>query len=243
MAYNACRNGHPNDATSGLCTVCGEELPVDWDATAADFETEPAEGASLESLGAESPPKAHAKTMFCGECGEPVAGRFCTSCGTPVGAPLRPNGSIELGTVDTAGNLSISSRGLVISTLVVLVVVVAALAVRSLVTRSPSHTIAGTMTLYESSGGLNGAYCYGESGYDDIEDGAEVRVTDEDGTLIGSGNLESGRMDAGDCVFKFEVPDVKDTSYYSVEVSHRGGLSFSKSEMESNGWEVHATLG
>ena len=45
------------------------------------------------------------------------------------------------------------------------------------------------------------------------------------------------------CEFEFTVDGVRDADFYTVEVSHRGGLSFSKAEMEANGWTVEASLG
>jgi hypothetical protein len=108
------------------------------------------------------------------------------------------------------------------------------------------HTIKGTMTLYDSETYdyyENGDGCSGEGGYGDIDEGTDVRVKDASGDLIGSGRLESGTVEGGTCVFDFTVDDVDDASYYSVEVSYRGDLSFSKSEMDDNGWQVDVTLG
>lgn len=122
---------------------------------------------------------------------------------------------------------------------------------------APTRTIAGRMTLLEgyekfprldAAGQQSASGCYGRGGYDDIRGGARVTVKNEKGTLIGTGSLESGtwtNLGGGTtgCVFPFTVADVKDADFYQVEVSHRGGLTYSKADLEAKGWVVEASLG
>lgn len=107
------------------------------------------------------------------------------------------------------------------------------------------ETIRGTMTL-----GLDGAQvtfnqggstCVGKGGFDDIRPGAQVRVTDGSGQVLAVGQLDGPGVVAEGCVFSFSV-QVPPADFYTVEVSHRGGLTYSRAEMESRGWTVAFSL-
>lgn len=92
-------------------------------------------------------------------------------------------------------------------------------------------TVAGDLTLTDSSvlRYNEGTNCGGTGGYDDIRAGAQVVVRDSAGQAIGLGHLEEGVPENQvTCRFAFTVDDVPKTEgLYSVEVSHRGGISFS----------------
>ncbi|MEJ7765634.1 MAG: hypothetical protein WKF86_09075 [Acidimicrobiales bacterium] len=127
-----------------------------------------------------------------------------------------------------------------------LVVVGGAVALRLREGKEPeTHTIYGDMTLADYEGGLKG--CYGAGGYSDIGTGTAVTVKNEAGTLIASGSLRQGNTSGLNefrvCVFRFEVAGVPDAKFFQVEVSRRGGLTYSKAEMVSKAWNVHASLG
>lgn len=112
----------------------------------------------------------------------------------------------------------------------------------------------GTLTLTDRSAvnyalnGTKGEECWGEDGYDDIAGGAQVVIRDSDGTKVGLGELDTGaltedsdRFYAAPCLFPFAVTDVPAGddagAVYSVEVAHRGEVSFSLGDM------VELTLG
>lgn len=114
------------------------------------------------------------------------------------------------------------------------------------------HTVSGTMTVYAGTLGYKfGEFCSGRGGYDDIQVGTNVTIKDGTGTIIGTGSLGRGRAAepvgvenyALGCEFSFRVPDVRKAAFYEVEVSHRGGLTFSYDELKTKGWFVRATLG
>jgi hypothetical protein len=90
-----------------------------------------------------------------------------------------------------------------------------------------------------------GDECWGDEGYDDLEEGAQVRVRDGDGKLLATADLRDGVFDAviEDCTFRFTVLDVPDADFYSVEVSHRGEVSYSRKEIEGNDWTVALSVG
>lgn len=73
--------------------------------------------------------------------------------------------------------------------------------------------------------------CAGDSGYGDIDAGADVVILDSHDEKVGLGTLGQGRGDGDDCVFRFSVHDVKsDDSIFSVEVTHRGDVPFKRAD-------------
>lgn len=80
--------------------------------------------------------------------------------------------------------------------------------------------------------------CLPDDGYDDITSGAQVKVSDASGETVALGRLETqvphghGYMTV--CRFNFTVDDIPEGSkLYSVEVSHRGALTYSEDEMKA----------
>lgn len=113
-------------------------------------------------------------------------------------------------------------------------------------------TIEGSMTLKDGFSGDPGESCSGSGGYDDIRGGAQVTVSNESGDVLAVGRLGAGEgvpassatgSDFLYCKFEFEVTGVPRAEIYTIEVSHRGGLSYSFEEMESQGWTVEFSLG
>ena len=89
---------------------------------------------------------------------------------------------------------------------------------------------------FSCSSGLGG-------GYDDIRAGTQVTVTDEGGTLIGTGQLTGGRLSLSACRFTYRITDLPEARFYKIEVSHRGGVTHSFSELTSQDWRVASKLG
>ncbi|MCH9036369.1 MAG: hypothetical protein IH860_03485 [Chloroflexi bacterium] len=134
------------------------------------------------------------------------------------------------------------------------------------------QTIRGTLTLSdEDTLWSHGAPCSGSGGYDDIREGAQVVVKNEEGEVIATSSLQQGTgrdllvalLEAADelegketptsasgfeglelvvCVLPFEVA-VPNAAFYSVEVSHRGELSYSREELDEIDWSVDFELG
>lgn len=83
--------------------------------------------------------------------------------------------------------------------------------------------------------------CVGDGGFDDIREGAQV-VVRVDGETVAVGDLGPGRiqMAGSDCKFLFEIEDVPgEHNFYSVEVSHRGELTYDREEVQEI---LHFTL-
>jgi hypothetical protein len=118
-----------------------------------------------------------------------------------------------------------------------------------------AHTITGTFTLLGqnedsvSSDYVEGEFisvdggCAGTGRYDDIEAGLQVTVSNETGTVIGTGALGQGtEVDAG-CEFPFTVGNVPVAKFYKVEVGRRGTVNYSYADMEAASWKAELSLG
>lgn len=114
----------------------------------------------------------------------------------------------------------------------------------------------GTLTLQDYNGidfegqRFEGASCTGRGGYSDIQQGAQVVVKDGSESILAVDSLDRGQQDAlidgGSvyyCKFTFYVDAIPTTDFYSIEVSHRGALTYSAAEMEAQHWHVDFTLG
>jgi hypothetical protein len=114
-------------------------------------------------------------------------------------------------------------------------------------TTEERHSLSGTFLLNGTKGeefleGEAGS-CSGTSGYDDIEDGAQVTVTNEANTVIGTGYLERSENIDLACRFYFTVPNLPVAKFYSIEVSHRGQVRYSYEQMQGENWNVSLDLG
>ncbi|GGW66959.1 hypothetical protein GCM10010340_51360 [Streptomyces griseoloalbus] len=96
---------------------------------------------------------------------------------------------------------------------------------------------AGTLTVAGIGAGLEPEeLCSGTGGYSDIDFGTQVNVTDAAGTLVAVGSLGFGEKTELGCEFPFTVDDVTPGSkFYTVEVSHRGGLTQTEDELRAGG--------
>lgn len=123
--------------------------------------------------------------------------------------------------------------------------------------RPGTHLLTGTIELVGEwpgsvavLGRQAGDQCFGDGGYGDMFEGGAVTVRDATGQIIATGRLGMGTL-AGPAVYQqdatcrlpFTVADVPDADFYSVEVTHRGELSYSRADMESQGWVLSLHLG
>ncbi|WP_437095204.1 hypothetical protein [Streptomyces sp. enrichment culture] len=95
----------------------------------------------------------------------------------------------------------------------------------------------GTLTVAGIGSGLDlDDLCSGTGGYSDIDFGTQVNVTDAAGTLVAVGSLSFGKKTELGCEFPFTVDDITPGSkFYTVEVSHRGGLTQTEDELRAGG--------
>ncbi|MEV7861583.1 hypothetical protein AB0O86_22820 [Streptomyces hirsutus] len=95
----------------------------------------------------------------------------------------------------------------------------------------------GTLTVAGIGAGLDPKeLCSGTGGYSDIDFGTQVNVTDAAGTLVAKSSLGLGQKTELGCEFPFTVDDITPGSkFYTVEVSHRGGLTQTEDELRAGG--------
>ena len=111
-----------------------------------------------------------------------------------------------------------------------------------------THDITGQLSLYDSSAysyKSSGSSCTGGSGYDDIQYGTQVVVTNEAGTTVATDALQSGTYDGTACTFDFTVHDVPNATYYRISAGRasRSGPQYSYDEIDQQHWSVHLSLG
>ena len=108
-------------------------------------------------------------------------------------------------------------------------------------TQPATFDVTGTFTISRVMlDGIDGDRCNGSDGYDDIETGTQVKVSDASGKIIGLGALKAGLArdthpdwrGTDKCVFDFEVKAIPEDSgsIYGVEVSHRGVVQFTRDQ-------------
>jgi hypothetical protein len=169
--------------------------------------------------------------------------RYCPACGAAVSGATPPPPPAPGSSAEDASSQAEPRRShpwVLPAVLASGVVLVAVVAIVVLTSGGASHTINGSFSLLDPE---VGAACVGSSGYDDIGPGTTVTVRNEEGETIGTGRLSEGVHAEGfgcDYTFSVEVPKAQ---FYRVEVSHRGELEYSASEMEENNWEVATSLG
>lgn len=113
--------------------------------------------------------------------------------------------------------------------------------------QAQTYTIAGSFELFGEEGTdyyLGPGGCLGQGGYADVRAGAQVRVTDEGGKLIGSGKLKPNLSVSESCAFTFSVK-VHKASFYKISIGaeRRGSIAYSFDEMVQNKWQVGLSLG
>jgi len=84
-----------------------------------------------------------------------------------------------------------------------------------------------------------------------------VVVKDGAGSILAAGSLGPGKWEkvtvttpSGTtvsgivyCVFHFALPGIPTEDFYTIEVSHRGELTYSYDDLKTQGWVVEFTLG
>jgi hypothetical protein len=91
---------------------------------------------------------------------------------------------------------------------------------------------------------LDDGECIGRGGYDDMSEGTQAVIRNSKGEKIAFGRLGPGEVDDEGydiCTFKFTIKDVPaDEGFpYSIEVAHRGEISFGREDASA----VVLTLG
>jgi hypothetical protein len=118
-------------------------------------------------------------------------------------------------------------------------------------TASVRYTVEGTIQLRQEFDRdvlwLDG-FCGGTGGYDDISTGSNIVVLDGSGNTLATTTLETregfdpteGSSNVCEFVFTVQVPEA---TFYTIEIGHRGGPTYSLAEMEDNDWQVDLAIG
>jgi hypothetical protein len=114
------------------------------------------------------------------------------------------------------------------------------------ITAPVTHVIKGSVKVFDFNVGYDPdrTVCiFLNPRYDDVDARATVTVKDGAGSIVGVSKLEAVISTTFDyCLFPFSVT-VSDAEFYSIEVSRRGELNFSKADLESKGWLVQLKIG
>lgn len=117
-------------------------------------------------------------------------------------------------------------------------------------TAAPTQTPSPTAEMHAVSGQVfviswtyTASTCEVSHSYPDIQAGAEVKLSDEAGTVIAIGTLavaNPNRINAV-CVFDFDLGDVPVAKFYTVKVGSRD-LTLSYSDLQKDQWKLQLCL-
>ena len=206
--------------------------PVLEGSAAAAHEAESTPVATTPDAVAAFPPRVRAAPELALDEGERVV-----ASPAPPGATWPP-ASLEPWTPFGRAQLRLSRRVVGVGAAIILVVGAVIVVPGAL---NPMHTMSGGITVSQYEG-ETGVPCETTGAYSDMSPGRSVTVTDENGEVVGKGQLGTGVAAALGCRFPFslEVPTRKS---YSIEVGNRGELTYSLEDISQRSWEVEMTLG
>jgi hypothetical protein len=93
---------------------------------------------------------------------------------------------------------------------------------------SPSGSFQSANWLPRGNGG-----CEGTGGYDDMTEGVTATAYNAAGDVIGLGALEQGTRVGRQCVWKFTVSNLPASTFYQIEVSHRGKVTVQPADVDT----------
>ena len=111
-----------------------------------------------------------------------------------------------------------------------------------------NQVITGTEILTNTGAATGNVPCsgdYGAATFEDLGTGTAVGVTDQNGSLIGSGKLQPGTSstaNGGECVWKFKVSVPATATSYTVQVGLRTPMTFSQTDLAANKWATTLTV-
>lgn len=120
-------------------------------------------------------------------------------------------------------------------------VIIAVIVVAVIVKQTAKMSVEGTFD-FSGTHVTDSGDCVGTEGYDDISSDTQVTIS-ADGHILAVSTLgtPASATDAS-CTWAFSLDGVsKNHSVYTVEVGHRGGISYTKAQIEAG--DVGVTLG
>lgn len=108
-------------------------------------------------------------------------------------------------------------------------------------------TLTGHLELISSGMGVNSrGECYGRNGFNDMTGQIPVIIKNESGTVIAVGKTETGKQPKEHstvrCIFNFRVENIPKSLFYSVEIGQRGSKTYSRQQLEDQGWDLSFVL-
>src|SRR3569832_507388 len=133
---------------------------------------------------------------------------------------------------------------------------------QSFFSQNNTHSITGTLVINELIYGVEGQFCSGENGYDDIEGGRQILVKNNKGEILATGELGQGEgvktgigekleqtaIEAGlgtplKCQFPITIENVPQVDFYTIEIGRRGGMTYTAKDLQQKGWKIELRLG
>lgn len=107
-----------------------------------------------------------------------------------------------------------------------------------------ANTLHGTVQVTDDSVSFNPANdCAMTGGFEDVNSGTPVQVTNEKGDVVGVSTLGDGKVvNSITCSFPFTVTGVPQAKIYNVEVSQRGKVGYSLQQMKNQSWTISLKL-
>lgn len=191
---------------------------------------------------------------FCGSCGAALKGPSLSGSASPTGAgssgseprpPQTPAAGISTARTAHPGGPSSLRIVLVAAILVFVVTVLAALFVWMRMDGTPTPSASGPSVEAPREGAVQVQYVVtawgGREKYPDVSTGAEVKVTDGSGRLLGYGRLTQDEIGSYEFSADFDIKESTD-GFYIVVLGNRGELSFSQSDVVNGVLQVTSQL-
>lgn len=110
-----------------------------------------------------------------------------------------------------------------------------------------NDTLTGHLELISSGMGVNSkGECYGRGGFNDMTGQIPVIIRNESGTIIATGETDAGKQPKEHstvrCIFNFRVKNIPRSLFYSVEIGRRGSKTYSRQQLEDQGWDLRFVL-
>ena len=193
--------------------------------------------------------------VACQICGQQAApGRFCSQCGADlerlaVAVPAGHTGGNDPAPVDESRAPSPrSAPRRMLAWAALGVAVVAAVPTVRAFGPEETHTVTGTVTIYDGkqfpaeAGPCRG----GGPGREDLAVGSQITMQAADGTVLGVGALERGTLTRmGACALPFRITEVDASDHYQLrsQSTVRPSTTYSRADLLDAGWVVDLSVG
>jgi hypothetical protein len=118
-----------------------------------------------------------------------------------------------------------------------------------------AHDLGGRVILDQAAPvERGGGECRGTGGYSDLRSGVAVTASDSSGAVLATGEMtalpapttSTGAVRDAErrrCVWTFQLRALPWRDAYTIGIADRGGVTYTRPELESAGWNVELSLG